>query len=115
MSERVTAKRIERAIKLEDLALNQVRKRFSHIRRQGFSAAIRSLSPLLQSYRCGFVPDGWFVEHDTYGEIGEFSIFTCVEIEDTNPLSPGKLWKYRQLWLDLSAFSRSPRRQRMYR
>ena len=45
--------------------------------------------------RIGFIPDGWF-EQIAIGESGPTLV--CVEIEDSNPLTPEKLWRYCDLW-----------------
>ena len=62
-----------------------LRAELAHLRARYDHGAV---SPEIYSvnYRCGFVPDGWFIEHDSWGEIGEYTIFTCVEIEDPSPV-----------------------------
>ena len=72
------------------------------LQRNGFAAAVCDLEEVwFEDYRCGLVPDGWFVEHGgTYGENDEFSfsMVTCIEVEDSNSLSLDKLRRYRDLW-----------------
>ena len=81
---------------LEQLALARLRGKFPNLRREGFSGAVRAVDPEIdREGRVPFIPDGWFVEQAT---------FTCVEVEDANPLSPEKLWCYCELWDSLDFY-----------
>jgi len=84
---------------LECLALSHLRGRFPDLRRKGFSAAVRAVCGAEAWEKIPIIPDGWFVEGDplTGEERGEPATFTCIEVEDGNPLSPEKLWCYCHL------------------
>lgn len=74
---------------VERVALGQLRTRFTGLQRRGFQQAIRAVFDDMPNYQVGILPDGWLREGDT---------FVALEIEDSNPLSFDKLWKYCQLW-----------------
>src|SRR5262249_49816385 len=68
----------------------------------GFRRAVLKLEPDIRREQINFIPDGWFLEYlpgffDDDSRIGA-NVFTCVEIEDNNPLSREKLWAYCELW-----------------
>ena len=85
---------------LEQLALLEVRKQFPLLRRKGFAAAVRAAVSAdwgedffiwsINSKHIPIIPDGWFEEPT--------GAFTCIEIEDRNPLSYKKLEYYGLLW-----------------
>jgi hypothetical protein len=84
---------------LERLALAHVRQRFPDLRRNGFLAAVRAACGGEVDAGVRVIPDGWFVQGDSVNgeDKGEPATFTCVEIEDSHPLSAEKLWTYCEL------------------
>jgi hypothetical protein len=48
------------------------------------------------------LPDGWFYEPDPDPDMG--GTFTCIEVEDSNPLSREKLWAYCELYMSLDCW-----------
>jgi hypothetical protein len=77
--------------------------RFSNLRRKGFAAAIPAIDLDFEQADIGFIPDGWFVEN--IGGASDVALcFTCVEIEDGNPMSNDKLWLYSDLCFALDSY-----------
>jgi hypothetical protein len=86
---------------LESLAFAYLwEKRFPELKRKGFPTAIREAIPESEldiedgeTLEINFRPDGWFRQDDT---------FTCIEIEDSNPLTVEKLQEYGNLHFTLA-------------
>jgi hypothetical protein len=91
---------------LESLALNRLRDRFPPFQRRGLATTLRAAFPDIQPAEVRIIPDGWFIEGDLRaGEKGgPCAKVTCLEIEDRNPLTPEKLWRYCDLYDTLDAF-----------
>jgi hypothetical protein len=81
-------------LSLEKLALAKVRETFPHLQRRGFRRAILQFEPGIFSGKINFTPDGWCLEFvvEFFEDDRNAYVFTCIEIEDNNPLSPEKLW-----------------------
>lgn len=82
---------------LEHLALNRVRERYPQLRRGGFAHAVRSLEIDLDN-PLPFIPDVWFRMRLVYEGEPDSTLFVCIEIEDSNPLTATKLQHYLDLW-----------------
>ena len=75
---------------MERLALCHLREQFPGLKRNGFMKAVRAVFDKDPLVPFTIIPDGWFMDQE--------GTFNALEIEDRNPLSREKLWRYCELY-----------------